>query len=222
MVDESLNEAAEGDERHCPQLLSILATELGCDPNVMKDVELTQTDTQPGATWAASNEFLSAPRLDNQIHCFTSLEALIGHAVADAAADAGIAMTVCFDHEEVGSESAHGAGSPVMGEAISRVVGCFCASSELLQIKLRRSFQISAYVAHSIHRTGSRSTTRTTSRSSTRAPRSRPTTTSATPPTASRASCCARWPRWSRRPSRIRRAQRLPLRHYHRPEHLGA
>jgi len=151
MVEESLNEAADGDERHCPQLLSILAAELGCDPKAIKDVELTLTDTQPGATWGASNEFLSAPRLDNQIHCFTSLEALIGYAAADAAADAGIAMTVCFDHEEVGSESAHGAGSPVMGEAISRVVGCFGASSELLQITLRRSFLISADVAHSIH-----------------------------------------------------------------------
>ena len=60
-------------------------------------------------------------------------------------------MLVCFDHEEIGSESAQGAGSPVMGEALSRILGCFDTSDEMLRRTVRKSFLISADVAHAIH-----------------------------------------------------------------------
>ena len=38
------------------------------------DFELTLCDTQPAQVWGLSSEFLSSPRLDNQIHCFTALK----------------------------------------------------------------------------------------------------------------------------------------------------
>ena len=60
-------------------------------------------------------------------------------------------MLVCFDHEEIGSDSAQGAGSPVMSEAISRVLGCFDQTDEMLKVTLRKSFLVSADVAHAIH-----------------------------------------------------------------------
>ena len=69
----------------------------------------------------------------------------------DLSADTGVSMLVCFDHEEIGSDSAQGAGSPVMSEAISRVLGCFDQSSEMLLVTIRKSFLISADVAHAIH-----------------------------------------------------------------------
>lgn len=37
-------------------------------------------DTQPGATWGMNSEFVSSPRTDNQVHCYSAMEALIGHA----------------------------------------------------------------------------------------------------------------------------------------------
>merc|ERR1711988_827411 len=93
---------------------------------------------------------LSCPRLDNQIHCYTGLKALL-ETSKDLSTDTGMGMLVCFDHEEIGSDSAQGAGSPVMSDAIRRVLGCFDQTSEMLQVTVRKSFLISADVAHAIH-----------------------------------------------------------------------
>lgn len=125
----------------------------GCAVEDIQDFELTLCDTQMGAVWGMEEEFVSSPRTDNQVHCFTSMEALIGHgANAEAlAADSDVAMIALFDHEEIGSESLSGACSPVMGEAIARVGGCFTTDEELKTVSLRKSFLISADVAHALH-----------------------------------------------------------------------
>eukprot|EP00964_Phaeocystis_antarctica_P049422 scaffold28659_cov59-Phaeocystis_antarctica.AAC.6 len=46
------------------------------------DFELSLFDTQPAQVWGLADEFLSAPRLDNQIHCFAALKALLERAAA--------------------------------------------------------------------------------------------------------------------------------------------
>lgn len=70
-----------------------------------------------------NSEFLYSGRLDNLATVFCAVEALTEHATTpeNMAADSDIAMICCFDHEEVGSASSHGAGSPVLEEAIQRV-----------------------------------------------------------------------------------------------------
>jgi len=151
MVQESLNkEDSSSKARHSPALLTLLAAELGVEPTQIQDLELSLCDTQPGAVWGLNNEFLSSPRLDNQVHCYTGLNALLEHA-QDLSADTGVSMLCCFDHEEVGSDSAVGAGSPIMSEAISRVLGCFDSTDEMLKVTIRNSFLVSADVAHAIH-----------------------------------------------------------------------
>jgi len=150
MVQESLNKEEGLDGRHCPALLALLAEELGVEPAQIKDLELSLCDTQPGATWGLAQEFLSSPRLDNQVHCYTGLAALLDHS-RDLSQDTGVSMLCCFDHEEVGSDSAVGAGSPIMAEAISRVTACFDPSDEMLKVTIRKSFLVSADVAHAIH-----------------------------------------------------------------------
>ena len=57
----------------------------------IQDFDLTLCDTQPGAVWGMNEEFVSCARTDNQVHCFTAMEALINHgAKAEAlAADCG-------------------------------------------------------------------------------------------------------------------------------------
>jgi len=149
LVESSLNKEESGGN-HSPVLMNLLAEELGINVEDIRDFELTLTDTQPGQTWGVRNEFLSCPRLDNQSHCYTGLSALLQHS-SDISADTGVSMLVCFDHEEIGSASAQGAGSPVMSEAISRVVGCFDDSAEILKVTIRNSFLVSADVAHAIH-----------------------------------------------------------------------
>jgi len=154
MVEDNLNgeqdKSSKDKTRHCSQLLSLLCQELNCEPEQILDLELTLCDTQPGAVWGVGEEFLSSPRLDNQVHCYTGLTALLDHS-KDISQDTGVSMLVCFDHEEIGSDSAQGAGSPIMAEAISRVVGCFDTSDEMLKVTIRKSFLISADVAHALH-----------------------------------------------------------------------
>ena len=43
-------------------------------------------------------------------------------------AESGVRMVALFDHEEIGSNSAQGAGSPVMFDALSRITESFRTS----------------------------------------------------------------------------------------------
>lgn len=59
LVESNLNvETTSTDERHAPVLLNLLAEELGCEPDQIKDLELTLADTQPGAVWGVSGRKL--------------------------------------------------------------------------------------------------------------------------------------------------------------------
>jgi len=144
----------ETDSRHAPELLGLLAKELGCSPGDILDFELFICDTLPAQLWGPKEEFHSSPRLDNQVHCFTAVEALCE--TDPIASD--VNMIVLFDHEECGSSSLCGAGGPVFEEAMQRVSRCFllcdiipASSEELLAISRRKSFLISADVAHAVH-----------------------------------------------------------------------
>jgi len=148
MVGQDLNK--EDKTHHSSKLLGLLSQELGIEQEQIRGLELSLADTQPGQVWGADNEFLSSARLDNQVHCYTGLEALLEHST-DISEDTGVSMLVCFDHEEVGSDSMTGAGSPIMSEAISRVLACFDPSDEMLKVTIRNSFLVSADVAHAIH-----------------------------------------------------------------------
>lgn len=156
MVNDSLNDGdtdADLDTRHVPTLLRLLAEEIGCDAADIKDLELSLCDTQPGQIWGANNEFLSSPRLDNQVHCYTSMKALVAHAETGLESDNGISMIAMFDHEEVGSQSTQGACSPIFKDAIIRISDSFLefANSENFRISLSKSLLLSADVAHAIH-----------------------------------------------------------------------
>mmetsp|Transcript_27447 Transcript_27447/g.57879 ORF Transcript_27447/g.57879 Transcript_27447/m.57879 type:complete len:468 (+) Transcript_27447:29-1432(+) len=156
LEEPSADAAASEDTRHAPELLKLLAAELGCEVADIMDFELSLCDHQPAQIWGMNGEFLSSPRLDNQVHCFTSLTALVQHAkAADPGGASDVAMIALFDHEEVGSESYCGAGSTVMAEALQRVAMCFgsadVSESEALLLSTRKSFLISADVAHAIH-----------------------------------------------------------------------
>ncbi|EMS55846.1 Aspartyl aminopeptidase [Triticum urartu] len=66
--------------------------------------------------------------------------------------ESGVRMVALFDHEEVGSDSAQGAGSPAMLDALTRITCCFNHSnSKLLEKAIQRSFLVSADMAHALH-----------------------------------------------------------------------
>lgn len=134
----------------------MLAAELGCEVAAIMDFEMTLCDTQPSQIWGLERELLSAPRLDNQMHCFTALRALLAQAASAPPSAPDVCLIALFDHEEVGSDSSTGAGGPIMMESLQRLSSCFAADEphaahEALQASIRRSFLMSADSAHAVH-----------------------------------------------------------------------
>mmetsp|Transcript_6369 Transcript_6369/g.14400 ORF Transcript_6369/g.14400 Transcript_6369/m.14400 type:complete len:195 (-) Transcript_6369:156-740(-) len=67
-----------------------------------------------------------------------------------------ISLIACFDHEEIGSDSTHGAGSPVMSEAVERITSAFSDNThsrdpETHASAIRKSFIFSVDQAHALH-----------------------------------------------------------------------
>ena len=124
-------------------LMRLLAETLKVDVASLFSLELQVADAQPGAFWGAQEEFLSTGRLDNQSSCHAALLALLNQRNGPATA-----VIALFDHEEVGSESAQGAGSVFLAQVLSRVVGDI---GEPLAKALAKSLMISADAAHAYH-----------------------------------------------------------------------
>jgi len=103
-------------------------------------------DTQKGSLWGLDQEFIADGQLDNLASCHAALRALL--ACGNPAATGLIAL---FDHEEVGSESAAGAGGSFVSDVISRIVAGAGLDEEDRRAALARSFFISADMAHAYH-----------------------------------------------------------------------
>ncbi|XP_058102250.1 probable aspartyl aminopeptidase isoform X1 [Magnolia sinica] len=141
-------------KKHHTTLLQLLADQACCQPDEICDFELQVCDTQPSIVGGAMKEFVFSGRLDNLCMSFCCLKALIDSTSSENSLDnePGIRMVALFDHEEVGSNSAQGAGSPVMLDALSRITNFFSSSnSQLLEKAIQRSFLVSADMAHALH-----------------------------------------------------------------------
>ncbi|KAK6153968.1 hypothetical protein DH2020_013607 [Rehmannia glutinosa] len=140
-------------QKHHPLLLQLIATQLGCEPDEICDFELQACDTQKSVIAGALKEFIFSGRLDNLCMSFCSLKALIDSTSSESSLqdESGIRMVALFDHEEVGSDSAQGAGSPVMLDALSRITNSFSSDTKLLPKAIQRSYLVSADMAHALH-----------------------------------------------------------------------
>ncbi|KAJ4712541.1 Aspartyl aminopeptidase [Melia azedarach] len=139
--------------KHHSLLLQMIASQIGCRPDDICDFELQACDTQPSIVAGINKEFIFSGRLDNLCMSFCSLKALIDStsSESDLQDETGVRMVALFDHEEVGSNSAQGAGSPAMLDALSRITNSFCSSSKLTEKAIQRSFFVSADMAHALH-----------------------------------------------------------------------
>ncbi|XP_038999307.1 probable aspartyl aminopeptidase [Hibiscus syriacus] len=147
-TDKTMNKSS-----HHALLLQIIADKLGCQPDQICDFELQTCDTQPSIVAGAAKEFIFSGRLDNLCMSFCSLKALIDatYSESDLENESGVRMVALFDHEEVGSNSAQGAGSPAMLDALSRITNSFDSDSKMLTKAIQRSFLVSADMAHALH-----------------------------------------------------------------------
>lgn len=140
-----------------PALLRLIAAELGIETKQICNFELGLFDCQPASIGGIKNEFLHSARLDNLATVFVALESILDYSQSeDVAEDDMISMIACFDHEEIGSNSTQGAGSPVMAEAVSRITAALSENNhvrdpEIHSAAVRKSFILSVDQAHAVH-----------------------------------------------------------------------
>ena len=125
------------------QFMEHLAAALTVNANEILTYEFNVFDTQQGTFWGAEQEFIANSQLDNLASCYSALMAML---VIDKPA----ATTICafFDHEEVGSESAAGAGGSFAADVIDRISLCLDMDEEAQHCASAKSFFISADMAH--------------------------------------------------------------------------
>jgi len=121
----------------------LLASQLAVDAAAILNWELNVYDTQKGVFWGAAEEFIADSQLDNLASCHAAVCAMLAAGQAEA-------TTLCalFDHEEVGSESAAGAGGSLISDVIARIGSCLGLDQEAQKRALARSSFISADMAH--------------------------------------------------------------------------
>ena len=126
-------------------LKKIVARELKCKPTDIMGLDLSLYDTQLGALAGPEREFIFSGRLDNLASCHSAMHALTESTMKDRATR----VIAFYDHEEVGSETAQGAGSPFLKDVLERIT--LSEKREGFLRAMGNSFFISADMAHAIH-----------------------------------------------------------------------
>lgn len=127
-------------------LKKLLSTAAEVNADSIINWELNVFDTQKGSFWGAHQEFITDSQLDNLASCHAALTALLETKTP-------LATTLCafFDHEEVGSQSAAGAGGSFLADIIQRISNHSDLLDETKKQALAKSFFISADMAHAYH-----------------------------------------------------------------------
>ncbi len=127
-------------------LKELLAKELQVEAKEILDFDLTVYCAEPACYLGQEEEFVSGPRLDNQLSCYALLRA-----ITEGTHKSGIRMAVLYDHEEIGSRSKQGADSALTGSVIERIYGGLGVEREQMQAALAKSFMLSVDGAHALH-----------------------------------------------------------------------
>ncbi|CAL3964732.1 unnamed protein product [Diplocarpon coronariae] len=158
-------------ERHHPYVVEIIAEHAGVSVEDVVDFEMVLYDTQKACIGGINNELIFSARLDNLGMTYCAIEGLIESVSSPSALDKEpcIRLTTCFDHEEIGSTSAHGAASnllPAVLRRLSVLPGHHDSASENSYEQIREaeldiatayeqslasSFLVSADMAHSVN-----------------------------------------------------------------------
>ncbi len=128
------------------RFLGLIAEALGTAAEDILTWEFNLYDTQQGAFWGPEQEFVADSQLDNLASCHAALTALLAEDSADATR-----ICALFDHEEVGSGSAAGAGGSFIEDVIARIQAAAGLDEEARRCAFARSFFVSADMAHAWH-----------------------------------------------------------------------
>lgn len=126
--------------------LGYVAERAGVDESEVLGFDLMTHDLTPSAVTGVDGDFISAPRLDNQATCYAGLEALLA-----APASTHLPVLALFDHEEVGSQSDHGAQSDLLLTVLERITLAGGGGREDFLRRLSESMVASGDMAHATH-----------------------------------------------------------------------
>jgi aspartyl aminopeptidase len=126
--------------------LTFVAERAGVDVRDVLGADLMTHDLAPSRLVGVDDQLLSAPRLDNQATCYAGLEAFLG-----ADPDGALPVLALFDHEEVGSQSDHGAQSELLLTVLERITLAGGGGREDFLRRLPASMVASGDMAHATH-----------------------------------------------------------------------
>ena len=128
---------------NAPHFSSWLQQTTGRDDILAYDAHLF--DVTPGCVLGVDESLIASARLDNQLSCWASVEALV-------ATDSDFNLVVVLnDHEEVGSESVTGAGGPLLETVVNRILETQEVKNSSRHDILGASWCLSADNAHAVH-----------------------------------------------------------------------
>ncbi|TML16077.1 MAG: M18 family aminopeptidase [Actinobacteria bacterium] len=131
-----------------PDFASFVASAVGAEPGDVLAWDAMCHDLTPPTLAGVNDEFVSAPRIDNQLSCHAAIAAL----TASAPPASGVAIGfVLFDHEEVGSTTDRGAAGAFLGNVLERIALASGADRGSYLDALARSICVSADCAHGTH-----------------------------------------------------------------------
>ena len=123
--------------------VALLATEAGCKKEELLGYDLYVYNRTPATRIGVDGEFFSAPRIDNLMCAFGTLEGFIKSENREA-----VTIFYSADNEETGSSTKQGAGSVFLSDVIDRI----CENFDLDRRRaLASSMLLSADNAHAKH-----------------------------------------------------------------------
>ena len=124
----------------------VIADAAGVAASDILATDLMLHDITPSSLLGVDEEFLSAPRLDNQLSCHAALTALAGVQGNEA-----ISVVTLFDHEEVGSVSHTGAATALLPRLLAQINTDLGGADIDLSASMSNGLCVSADNAHGTH-----------------------------------------------------------------------
>ena len=135
-----------GSETAKGKLHALIAETLGIGPGDILGSDLYLYLRQQGTVLGLDEEYLCAPRLDDLMCAYTTVQGFLAGENASM-----IPLCCVFDNEEVGSSTRQGAASTFLRDVLERIAAGTGKDADALRAALAASFMVSADNAHAIH-----------------------------------------------------------------------
>lgn len=135
-----------GDERSRGMFSKLIAQAAGAEEADVLASDLFLYCRTPGAVWGASQEYFSAPRLDDLQSAYAIMQGFLA-----GGNPRSVSVCCIFDNEEVGSLTKQGADSTMLSDVLERINFSLGRSLEEYRTAVAASFMVSADNAHALH-----------------------------------------------------------------------